>query len=214
MECVVLLHGLARTSSSLSVLENELVKEGYFTVNIGYPSRKFAIEKLAEDVILKSLAKCPKNSKINFVTHSLGGILLRHYLKENNIEQLKHVVMLGPPNKGSEVVDILVNFPGFKTINGPAGTQLGTGELSVPNKLGPANFSLGVIAGTRSINLILSAMLPGKNDGKVSVESTKLEGMNDHIVLPVTHPFMMRNKSVIQQVIYYLKNGKFNNSMS
>ena len=193
MECVVLLHGLARTSSSLSVLENELVKEGYFTVNIGYPSRKFAIEKLAEDVILKSLAKCPKNSKINFVTHSLGGILLRHYLKENNIEQLKHVVMLGPPNKGSEVVDILVNFPGFKTINGPAGTQLGTGELSVPNKLGPANFSLGVIAGTRSINLILSAMLPGKNDGKVSVESTKLEGMNDHIVLPVTHPFMMRN---------------------
>ena len=90
--------------------------------------------------------------------------------------------------------------------------QLGTGELSVPNVLGPADFSLGIIAGNSSINLILSTMLPGPNDGKVSVESTKLKGMSDHITMSVTHPFMMKNSKVIEQVIYFLENGKFNHA--
>ena len=98
----------------------------------------------------------------------MGGILVRQYLLLNTIENLGHVVMLGPPNKGSQVVDKLYKVPGFKLINGPAGMQLGTGELSVPNILGPANFKVGIIAGTRSINLILSSMLPNPDDGKVS----------------------------------------------
>jgi hypothetical protein len=117
--------------------------------------------------------------------------------------------MLGPPNKGSEVVDKLGNFPGFHFINGDAGMQLGTGEMSVPNKLGKANFDVGIIAGTRSINLILSMLIPSTDDGKISIERTKLEGMHDHLEMPVTHPFMMKNDDVIAQVIHYLKNGNF-----
>ena len=119
--------------------------------------------------------------------------------------------MLGPPNKGSEVVDTLKNVPGFALANGPAGLQLGTGEQSIPGKLGPATFEVGIIAGTQSINLILSSMIPAQDDGKVSVESTHLENETDFIALPVTHPFMMKNPDVITQVVHFLKHGKFIN---
>ncbi len=118
--------------------------------------------------------------------------------------------MLGPPNQGSEVVDKLRDIPGFYMLNGDAGMQLGTDQLSVPNRLGPANFDVGIIAGNQSINWILSMLIPGRDDGKVSIARTKLEGMNDHIVLPTTHTFMMQNAAAISQVIYYLANGSFN----
>ncbi len=208
-ECVVLLHGLVRTERSLSKIESALNDAGYHAVNIGYPSTKYTIEKLAETAITEALSHCPVDKTVHFVTHSLGGVLIRKYLSKKSISNLGRVVMLGPPNKGSHVVDKIKTVPGFKLINGPAGMQLGTGEFSVPNQLGPANFDVGIIAGTRSINLILSSILPNPDDGKVSVENTKLEGMSDHISLPVTHPFMMRNQDVINQAIYFLEHGVF-----
>jgi hypothetical protein len=117
--------------------------------------------------------------------------------------------MLGPPNQGSEVIDRYRDYPGFEWFSGPAGLQLGTGEASVPRALGPVTFDLGVIAGNRSINPILSRTLPDADDGKVSVESTRVEGMNDHLEMSVNHVFMMRSKEVIRQVVYYLENGSF-----
>ena len=207
--CVVLLHGLARTDSSMETLETELQQANFQTVNIDYPSRDYPIEELAEATIPPALEQCKRGGEVNFVTHSLGGILVRQYLSNHTIPNLGRVVMLGPPNQGSEVVDQLKNFPAFHFINGDAGMQLGTGEMSVPNKLGPAEFDLGIIAGTESINLILSLIIPSTDDGKVSVERTKLDGMNDHIEMETSHPFMMKNQKVIGQVIHYLKNGKF-----
>ena len=117
--------------------------------------------------------------------------------------------MLGPPNKGSEVVDKIKDLPGYELINGPAGMQLGTGVDDLPKSLGPVNFELGIIAGTKSINLILSTFIPTTNDGKVSVESAQVEGMCSFIALPTTHPFMMKNNDVIGEVIHFLKHGKF-----
>lgn len=207
--CVVLLHGLARTDSSMETLETELQQANFQTVNVDYPSRDYPIEELAETTIPPALEQCKRDEEINFVTHSLGGILVRQYLSNHAIPNLGRVVMLGPPNQGSEVVDQLKNIPAFHFINGDAGMQLGTGEMSVPNKLGPAEFDLGIIAGTESINLILSLIIPSTDDGKVSVERTKLDGMNDHIEMETSHPFMMKNKKVIGQVIHYLKHGKF-----
>ncbi|WP_370979412.1 esterase/lipase family protein [Agaribacterium sp. ZY112] len=207
--CVILLHGLARSDSSMDVLETRLSEPGYQTVNVAYPSRDFDIATLAKLAVKPALAQCASEGSVNFVTHSLGGILVRQYLSEQNIENLKYVVMLGPPNQGSEVVDKLQHFPGFHFINGDAGMQLGTAEVSVPNQLDAARFNVGVIAGNKSINLILSSLIPGVDDGKVSVEHTKLEGMNDHLVMPVTHTFMMKNKAVIEQVLHYLKHGQF-----
>ncbi len=207
--CVVLLHGLIRSDSSMKKLETELVNENFTVINVNYPSRDHPIEVLAEKAIDPALNQCGLEKDIHFVTHSLGGILVRQYLSQHEIRKLKHVVMLGPPNQGSEVVDKLGNFPGFHFVNGDAGLQLGTGELSAPNKLGKAEFDVGIIAGTRSINWILSMLIPNTDDGKVSVDRTKLEGMNDHIEMPVTHPFMMKNEDVIAQVIHYLRYGNF-----
>lgn len=207
--CVILLHGLARTNSAMEPLENALKEEGFLPINEGYPSREYPIEQLAEIAIRPALEKCPKGEKVNFVTHSLGGILVRQYLSRHDVANLNRVVMLGPPNQGSEVVDELRDVPGFHFINGDAGMQLGTDELSIPSTLGKANFDVGIIAGTSSINWILSSLIPGTDDGKVSIESTKLDGMNDHIEMPVTHPFMMKNDRVIAQVVNYLKNGSF-----
>jgi hypothetical protein len=191
-----------------------LTKAGYKVINIEYPSRKATIEKLSDATIDPVVAECVKKgaTNINFVTHSLGGILVRDYLSRHSIPNLGRVVMLGPPNQGSEVVDKLGSFWLFKAINGPAGNELGTGPDSLPNRLGPANFCVGIIAGNRSINWINSLLIPGPDDGKVAVEKTKLAGMTDHIVMHSAHPIMMRNSAVIKQTIHFLKTGVFDRS--
>ncbi len=213
-ECVVLLHGLIRTRRSMLVMEKKLRDLGYQVVNINYPSRHMPIDDLAVIVIDQCLAIADKLGcrRVNFVTHSLGGILVRHYLRHSTIEHLHRVVMLGPPNQGSEAVDRLRHIPLFHWMHGPAGAQLGTTEEDLPKQLGPVDFQLGVIAGIRSINPLLSTLLPGQNDGKVSVENTKIEGMQDFITIPSTHTFMMRNARVIDQVIHFLQFGQFDHA--
>jgi pimeloyl-ACP methyl ester carboxylesterase len=209
-ECVILLHGLILNHHSMSKMELALQDEGFQTVNVNYPSTKHNIETLAENAISTALSQCPEGTtKIHFVTHSMGGILVRQYLHDHSIDKLGCVVMLGPPNHGSQLVDHLKHLPCFVWINGKAGLQLGTDDQSVPIHLGAVNYEVGIIAGTRSLNPLFSAILPKRDDGKVTVESTKLEGMNDHIALPVTHTFMTQNNTVIQQSIYFLKFGKF-----
>ncbi len=215
VECVVLLHGLARSANSMADLQDQLLREGYAVANIDYPSRDYSIAELAPMAINQGLELCraQDSHRIHFVTHSLGGILVRQYLSESpapqTIPDLGRVVMLGPPNQGSEIVDNLKNIPGYELWNGPAGHQLGTGSNSVPLQLGPAHFELGVIAGTYTMNPFLSQYLSGPNDGKVSVASTKVEGMDDFIALPTTHTFMMENDHVINQTVFFLMNGRF-----
>ncbi len=207
--CVILLHGLARTESSMANIEKSLLKQGYKVINNTYPSREFTINELAIKAIKPALLECQTEQSVNFVTHSLGGILVRQYLQDHTIENLKYTVMLGPPNQGSEVVDKLAQVPGFKFINGPSGLQLGTSAQSVPNTLEQTNMDVGIIAGTQSINWVLSSLIPGKDDGKVSIKRTYLDGMKDHISLPVTHTFMMKDPQVIQQIIHFLEYGQF-----
>jgi triacylglycerol lipase len=209
--CAVLLHGLCRSSRSMVPMQQALAASGYHVLNVDYPSRTAPVEKLGNDAIGRAVADCQSKgaTKINFVTHSLGGILVRSYLSRHTILNLGRVVMLGPPNQGSEVVDKLGSFWLFKKINGPAGGELGTAENSTPNRLGPANFCVGIIAGDRSLNWINSLLIPGSDDGKVSVERTKLAGMTDHIVIHATHPFLMVNRTSIRQTIYFLRTGGF-----
>jgi triacylglycerol lipase len=211
-ECVVLLHGLARSSSSLAKMQEAIEEEGYATANIDYPSRDHTIEELADIAVEDGLSECRSNEnieKIHFVTHSLGGILVRQYLSINSIDELGRVVMLGPPNRGSDAVDDLEGLPGFDWLNGPAGRQLGKGEDSVPLSLGPANFELGVIAGDRSIDPITSAVLEDPDDGRVSVADTKIEGMNDFVLVHHSHAFMMRMQKPIALTIAFLRDGSF-----
>lgn len=191
-------------------LAEVLTEEGYSVVNMGYKSRSKIIEELAAEAIEPSYGECSEAETVHFVTHSLGGILLRYYLEHQDLPRLGRVVMLAPPNQGSGVVDAIGWMPGFDLFNGPAGDQLGTDENSIPSNLGPVDFELGVIAGTKTVNPILSLYLENPDDGKVSVEKTKVEGMDDFIEVPHSHTFMMSKEVVIEQSIAFLKTGQFN----
>lgn len=208
---VILLHGLARTNASMQRMEAALQQAGYVVANVDYPSRTLTIERLSDEAITRGLAAPGVSAcdRVHFVTHSMGGILVRSYLLRHPLPNLGRVVMLGPPNQGSEVVDRLGDWWLFRQINGSPGGELGTGPESTPNRLGPVGFELGVIAGDRSINWINSALIPGPDDGKVSVEHCKVAGMNAFIVLHVTHPLMMNDPAVIENTMAFLRDGRF-----
>ncbi|MCP4326171.1 MAG: alpha/beta hydrolase [Alteromonadales bacterium] len=208
-QAVILLHGVAKTELCMRRLQARLTSQGYLVINQSYASLSMPIEQLADEAINEALTHCQGAQKIHFVTHSMGGILVRLYLQKQNIKQLGRVVMLGPPNKGSQIVDLLKKWLSTNMFNHQAVMQLSTECNSLPNMIGPANFDLGIIAGKGTVNPLLSLLLPGENDGKVSVESTKLVGMSDHLIMYVTHPFMMFNNKVLSQVSYFLSEGCF-----
>lgn len=210
-ECVVLLHGLGRTEFSMARLESELEKSGYVVVNETYPSLTKDIPELSS-VVGSAIETCrsKRATSIHFVTHSMGGILVRVYFQTHTIPDAKRMVMLGPPNHGSEVVDEHHDAWWFKLATGPAGQQLATvGDQSIPITLNPIPLEIGIIAGTESIDPLLDDTLPRPNDGKVSVQSAMLPEMKDFITVPVDHTFMVYSTTVIGHVRAFLEQGKF-----
>lgn len=208
-EYVVLLHGLIRTNRSMNSLETYLSQQGYEVLNIDYPSRKYEIPQLAAMIREEVISKTSSAGKVHFITHSMGGIILRYMQKNNPLPNLGRVVMLSPPNHGSELADKMGNFPLFEWIVGPAGKQLGTANNSICRELGKPDFELGVITGDESLYWINSSMIPGEDDGTVSVESARLEGMADFLVVHTSHPFIMNNETVMKQCVHFLQEGTF-----
>lgn len=185
--------------------------EGYRVWNETYPSTRLPVEAMSAPHIDAGLAACREagGEVIHFVTHSLGGIMIRHYLQDHAIAELGHIVMLAPPNQGSEVTDYLRDKWYYRMATGPAGQQLGTDADSLPNRLGRVDASIGVIAGRRSSDPWFSSRLPGEDDGKVAVERTRLAEMRDFRVVDAGHTFIMNKPEVIGHTLHFLAKGRF-----
>ena len=207
--CVVLLHGLTRSAHSMDKMDQALSLAGYRVINVDYPSREHSIEILAPLAVEEGMNRCGPETTIDFVTHSLGGILVRFYFHTNSSKRVGRVVMLAPPNQGSEAVDAMRNLPGYDWVNGPAGSQLGKDKDSIPLQLGTPGFNFAVIAGNRTIDPITSSVLTNPDDGKISVADSILAGMSDFRVVAVSHAFIMKNDEVIDLVQRYLAHGSF-----
>ncbi len=210
-ECVVLLHGLNRSWRAMRTMAEALQDAGFSTANVDYPSQSGSIEVIAPLAVETGLSECRATgaSRIHFVTHSLGGILIRYQQEHSPIPDLGRVVMLAPPNQGSELVDKARDWPGFELVSGEAGAQLGTDDDSMPKQLGPVGFDLGVIAGTGTINFFTSALLPDPDDGKVSVANTRVEGMRDFLVVGNSHRYITRSDVVTRNTAAFLRTGSF-----
>lgn len=209
-DCVVLVHGLGRTSHSMNFIENSLESQGYIVVNNSYPSREKSVDELAS-VVGDGISACKESGaqQIHFVTHSLGGLLVRQYFQEHVIPEAKRVVMLGPPNHGSEVATKNRDKWWYKLSTGPAGQELGIETDSTPNRLKPVSLEIGIIAGTVSLDPWFSGSVPKPNDGKVSVASTQLAEMKDFITVPHSHTFIANAEIVATQVKHFLAQGRF-----
>lgn len=210
-EAVILLHGLGRSAVAMLPMAWRLRRAGYTVINQGYPSRRHSVQALAERTLPMALEKAQATSptKIHFVTHSMGGILLRCWLQAHPLPRPGRAVMLAPPNQGSELVDHVRRIPLFEKIMGPASVQLGTGDDSVPRQLAPVDAEIGVITGTRRYSPWLDPLFGDQHDGKVSVHSARLAEMADFRVMDVGHTFIMADSAVTQEVLHFLRHGCF-----
>lgn len=213
--CVILLHGLFRSAMAMTPIEWQLEEEGFTVVNATYPSLSYPIEELATMAVESGLSQCHEQGleRIHFVTHSLGGILVREYLDSSEIKGLGRVVMLGPPNQGSQVADTVNSLTFLEGLMPAAIGELGTGNNSIPIHLGPVSFELGVIAGTFNWRRNLPGFPDEEGDGTVTVAETVVPGMLDFLELPVSHTFMIWSNEVARQAIHFLRHGQFDRSV-
>ena len=214
-DCVVLLHGLASHPLVMKPMELAIdIQPEFRVVNKGYNSYSGNIQALADRVVPEAIARCElkDGEKISFVTHSMGGLLARAYLAETEVPALNSVIMIAPPNQGSEIVDWLQQYPPLVSVLGPAGSQLGTGDHELPATLPQPEFSLGVIAGTQSNSLFWRKQLPGKNDGKVSTDSVKTKNLNAlsaYYEVKAKHAELLFERETLAQVLSFLRYGSF-----
>ncbi|HEX5436651.1 MAG TPA: alpha/beta fold hydrolase [Gemmatimonadaceae bacterium] len=207
---LVLLHGLGRTARSMHRLAVEGSRRGYQVRNIGYPSRRAGVLVHAERVGL-ALAALPDGKPLYAVTHSMGGIVLRAALAGGWLapERVGRVVMLAPPNAGTEMADWLCRMPLLRHVLGPATLELRTGPAGILAMLPPVPFELGVIAGAMRRRSLSASLFDGPNDGKVSVARARVEGMRDFLVVGRGHTSIMNAPDVIDQTFHFLAHGAF-----
>jgi len=201
-ERVILLHGIFRTKKSMAGLARFLESNNFEVLNLSYPSTRQPLEQLAETIH----AQIPQDGiKTYFIGYSMGGLLVRAYLARHRLQNLGRVVMIATPNHGSEVADLLKNFWPYKKLYGPAGQQLTT-TYKLTDTI---DYELGIIAGNRTIDPLCWLLIAKPNDGKVSTESTKLDGMKAHTIITATHTFFPANRKMWQLALNFLQTGYF-----
>ncbi len=207
-ESVVLVHGLGRTEHSMIVLAQRLRWAGYDVATMSYDSRSASLSEHVGDLDAAVALCCREAHQIHFVGHSLGGIVIRRYLAEMPPATLGRVVLMAPPNRGSELAEWLLDFPLGARALGPAGRALGPDSMDLPEKLAPPAYPMGIIAGNRSVNPIGSAMIPGPDDGIVAVDRARIADVPT-VVLPRSHTFIMNSRHAADATIHFLRTGTF-----
>ena len=205
---IILLHGLSLTSHSMYAIQKHLSKLGYDVINIDYPSRKQTIDQLS-DYLASKISQLAAY-KINFITHSMGGILARRYLQKYPHDNLSRILFLAPPNKGSELTEHFENNFFYKWYLGPAWLELKSAQYSYVNMMASPTYDYGIIAGNQPIEQYYSKKLPLPNDGIISVQSTRLDNVKHHITLPCNHINILWRKQVLDQISFFIEHGSFN----
>lgn len=207
-ETVVLLHGLGRSNSAMWLLAKRLENAGFRVERVGYSSLRQTPDEIVAEVSRQIRDCCiDRAPRLHFVGHSLGGLVIRAYLQDNRVARLGRVVLIGTPNQGTPLVDRFEDHCLFDLL-GPTTGALGTDEASLPRRLTDPYYPVGVIAGVvdRPVN---EPLLPGPDDGLVSVESTRLDGMTDFVLVEAGHSALRYDREVANQVIAFLRRGKF-----
>jgi len=210
-ECVVLVHGLWRSGFAMRSIASDLEGHGYQTVSVDYPSTQEEIPELVQGYLLKSYEECAQTGaqKIHLVSHSMGGILVRQFLQNHTLPLGSKVVMLSPPNQGSELSEKFGESWWYQWVVGPAGVSLSTKHEGIISKLREVDEPVGIIAAYRDWSLWPNTWLPQPNDGTVSVESMKLAEMDDFILVNSGHALMRFNDEVQRQIRQFLAVGEF-----
>lgn len=210
-ELVVVAHGLGRSDWAMWRLVQRLKEANFNVCTLDYESLGESVESVLSETS-NQINECLVNApRTHFVGHSLGGLVIRSYLQDNQ-EKLAHVglgevVLMGTPNKGSELADHLSDSWLMK-VGGEISRVLMTGDNSLGNNFDELDVNIGIIAGTKSSSLT-SEHFVGPNDGLVSVASTKLQSMSDFIAIEVTHTQMRYDLEVAEQTIHFLQQGEF-----
>lgn len=205
-EAIVLLHGIARTERSMAGIARFFTRQGYAAHNLGYPSRYQPIEQLAEGLHAQIAAiDC---NRLHFIGYSMGGLLARAYITRYRPPNLGRLVLIGTPNGGSEIADFLQARRPYRAIYGPAGQQLITGFAQRDQLFGPLPCETGIIAGSRAIHPF-ALLIDGPSDGTVSIASTKLPDMTDHVIIPNVHTFLPISRKAWRHALHFLQHGCF-----
>ena len=214
-ECVILVHGLYRSAASMSLIEHRLINEGYKVINIDYASTRTSIHAVAEKEVAAAVARAKKQGyeRIHFVSNSLGALIIRTYLQEHHLPKGSRIIMLAPPNQGSELADWAhETFPRLSRLAGPAATRLGTRNQPFTSKLNPIGGEIGIIIGDQSWNPLFSEILPGSDDGAVTIERAKLTEMREFLVTSCNHTTILLVPHIRDQVLCFLQTGRFSDA--
>lgn len=209
-EHVVLLHGIGETPWQMALIESALKTAGFGVTNLRYPSTEAGTAELADRFVRPLFDRFADAPKLHFVTHSLGGIMMRYLLQDVVPANLGRVVMLAPGHHGSQILELYRRTRLFKEVYGPAGQEIGMGDHCFSCFLDDrADYELGIIAGTVSGDPLANLVLPWPHDGRLSVETTRLDGMADHTLVPATHDHLTYHPLAIFQTLQFLKSGRF-----
>jgi len=203
-ETVILLHGIGRGRASLWVLDTRLQQAGYKTLNFPYVAQGDSLEEIAQQ-LCDFIKENVETKKYHLIAHSLGNLIIRLGFKIGYPEGAGRIVMLAPPNRPTELARALRDNPIYKWFTSENGWQFASDEFY--EQLPIPNVPFGIIAGNRG----QAVMLQEPNDGVITVESTKLDGMTDWIVVPHAHTFIMNSRLVAELCVSFIRDGKFNN---